>query len=42
MASFSLSGKAVAISGDYHKYLNHQDTRYHHILKPKMGYPLLA
>jgi thiamine biosynthesis lipoprotein len=42
LASFSLSGKAVATSGDYQKYFNHQGTQYHQILNPKRATPLPA
>jgi thiamine biosynthesis lipoprotein len=39
MATISVSGTAIATSGDYEKFFFHQGKRYHHILNPKTGFP---
>ncbi|MBK1692365.1 FAD:protein FMN transferase [Ectothiorhodospira mobilis] len=40
LAGIEIRGdEAVFTSGDYERYFTHKETRYHHILDPRTGYP---
>jgi thiamine biosynthesis lipoprotein len=41
-AWIDISNKAVATSGNYEKFIEHDGQKYSHILNPKTGYPVLG